>query len=728
MEEAVARECLKIARQYSANRHYSQAFEYYHLAFERSVDLRTLYEPEFREVMNQLNESLSAEEKMEEIYFNYSRALSLFPTNIYYLNDMGKFLFKNGFHTKAWDYFEQALRIDYTYLDAEKNFNSLKNLLVERWHFRMLNDKIRNEAYRKAIRDTLIPHKDTVLDLGTGTGLLSLYANECAPRIITACDGSKVMSEMAHVITQENCCEHLLIINKLSTEIDLKEIGGKRSLLLTEMFDAGLFGEHVLQSLIHAWETMISDVGRVIPNKAEFFIIGAKCDFLNRRYQLCSSIKSLLKIPTFNVHVLTFDETYDCEDVHLYGDDIKYMTEPKSLMQVDFNSYLELKNLIEKDHYGVEAIALESGEINTVIGFFNLYLTDNVTITTDPRSDQRANAWQQAIFFDKIPLKVEANDVIPMYFSLNGGKLTMYKDDAISRISPETLRFLNDTEYLNAISGCIGTACVYLGQMAEMSQITMIDLCPFPMFGLLLLKRGAKSLVCYCKTDSDKRFFEKVFTANDIDLSNITIMVGDDWSQDGFGEDEKYHVIFCHNFEICGEIDLLLKDTAEHLRQNHLILGGLFLPADVKIMGQIVKCNWLDINNRLFDENVSNYKISKHLNPYQVSQNFCIDFSHLEYTPLSEPAILGTNDDFMGTKVVDVPIIQEGHSTAILCWYEIELMKDAKEISTNRKNCFMDGIVFITNPKIQLSGRTAQIMRCVAPDGSFKFMMHVEAA
>ncbi|KAJ8735077.1 hypothetical protein PYW08_014327 [Mythimna loreyi] len=724
--EDIARDYVTAARQFSSNGCWPKAFDYYMMAFERSIDMRPLHELEFREVVNQLNERLSSADRMEDIFFNYTRALMMFPTNIYFLNDMGKFLFKCGFYTKAWDHFEDALRLDCTYVDAEKNFNSLKNLLVERWHFRMLNDKIRNEAYRKAIRDTLIPHKDTVLDLGTGTGLLSMYANECAPRIITACDGSKVMSEMATAITRENSCEHLIIINKMSTEIKLKEIGGKRSLLLTEMFDAGLFGEHVLQSLIHAWENMISDDGRVIPNKAEFFVMGAKCDFLNGRYQLCSSIKSFLKIPTLNVHVLTFDETYDCEDVHLYGDDIKYMTEPQSLIQVDFNSYIELKKLIEKDHYEVETVALESGEINTVIGFFNLYLTDNVTITTDPRSDQRANAWQQAIFFDKIPIKVEKNDIIPMYFSLNGGKLTMYKDDAITRISPETLRFLNDTEYLNAISGCIGTACVYLGQIVEMSQITIIDLCPFPMFGLHLLKRGAKSLTCCAKTDSDKRFFKKVFKANDIDLSNVTIMVGDEWSREGFG-DEKYHVVFCNIFEPCGEIDLRLKEIAEHLKHHHLIQGGLSLPASVKVMGQIVKSNWLDINNQLFDENVSNYKISKHLNPYQVSQNFCIDFSHLEYTPLSDPAELGTTDNLVGSEVVDVPLIKEGNSTAILCWYTIELMKDATEITTNRKNCFIDGIVFMTDPNIRLRGRTAQVLRCVDPDGSFKLTMHVEA-
>uniref|UniRef100_A0A2A4J975 Protein arginine N-methyltransferase domain-containing protein n=1 Tax=Heliothis virescens TaxID=7102 RepID=A0A2A4J975_HELVI len=715
------------ARQLTLNGCYSKAFEFYMMAFEKSAEMKFVHEPEFRLVMSRFNEVLTSANKMEDIFINFTRALLSFPNNIYILNDMGKFLFKCGFYEKAWDYFEDAIKLDSTFVNAEKNFNSLKNLLVERWHFRMLNDKIRNEAYHTAIQDSVIPQTDTVIDIGTGTGLLSLYASECSPRFITACDGSKVMSELANLNTQANGYDHCVVINKMSTEMQPDEIGGKHSLLVTEMFDAGLFGEHILQSILHAWEHLISDDGRVIPGEAEFFVIGAKCDFLNRRYQLCSSIKELLQIPSLNVHVLTFDETYDSEDVHLYGEDIQYMTEPQSLLKVDFNNFQGLTNLMEKDHYEVEAVALESGEINTVIGFFNLYLTDKVTITTDPRSEQRSNAWQQAIFFDKLPIQVQENDIIPMQFSLNGGKLAMYKDDSIIRISPETVRFLNDTEYINAISGCIGMACVYLGQTAEMSQINIVDLCPFPIFGLHLLKRGAKSLTCCANTDCDKKFFKKVFKANNVALSSVTILEGEDWSQDVF-KDEKYHAIFCNIFEVCGDIDLRLKEISQHLKQHHLLQGGLFLPDNIKMMGQIIKSNWLDINNTLFDENVSNYKISRYLNMYKVSQNFCIDFSHLEYTPLSEPFLLGTGENPLGSEVLDVPIIKEGYSSAILCWYVIELMKDQNEISTLRKDCFIDGIAFMTNPKIRLiCGRSAQILRCVDTDGAFKFTMHVEA-
>ena len=54
-----------------------------------------------------------------------------------------------------------------------------KNASVDRWHFRMLNDNFRNLAYQQAIENAVrrIPNC-SVLDIGGGTGILSIYAGK----------------------------------------------------------------------------------------------------------------------------------------------------------------------------------------------------------------------------------------------------------------------------------------------------------------------------------------------------------------------------------------------------------------------------------------------------------------------------------------------------------------------------------------------------------------------
>lgn len=723
-----ARNFVTYARQLTTNGCFSKAFDLYILAFEKDPENKNLYELEFQAVLIKLNDVLAAAGKIEDVFTNFGRAIKAFPDNIGLLNEIGKYLYKYGYYSEAWCHFQKALKFDPGYVNAERNLNSVKNLLVERWHFRMLNDKRRNELYRIAIHESITPMKDSVVDIGTGTGLLALFAYECKPMVITACDASEVMTEIAECITQDMGINDIIIVNKMSTAMTFMDIGGKRSLLITEMFDAGLFGEHALQTIAHAWEHLLNSVGRVLPCKAEFFVCAANCSTLNLKHQLGSTVKTLLNIPESNVHVLTHGETYDCEDIQFYKD-LKYITKPESLVKVDFNSYDDIQDKLQRcEPFNVDLNVVEDGEANTMIGWFNLQLTENVTLTTDPRSPEQCNAWQQAIFFDMIPKMVNKSDTITSQFLMNAGKLTMLSNcnSYIDRISPESLRFLNDSEYMKMLMGCIGMACVYLGQIVEMSEINIIDLCPFPMFGLQMLKRGARSLVCLANTHNDQMFISKVIHANKINLSKITMLSGDDWSHETF-RDEKYHAIFCNVFDLCGEIDLKYREIAHNLKNSNLFPGGLFMPSKITIMGQLIDCHWLDINNRVYDENVNNYKISKYVNKYQVSQNFGINISHLEYEPITEPVSLGTYTSNFNPQAVNVPVINSGSVNAVLCWYKIEVMEDLGEISTNRSNSFIDNMVFLADPKVTMArGNVADVLRCVDPDGSFKFMIHVD--
>ncbi|XP_068628519.1 protein arginine N-methyltransferase 9-like [Battus philenor] len=726
--EEMARDYINYARQLSSNGCFNKSFDLYIMAFEKNPESKNLYEQEFQTVLLRFNDVLAAAGKVEDIFTNFGRAIKTFPDNIYLLNEIGKYLFKFGYYEESWCHFQKALKADSGFVNAEKNINSVKNLLVERWHYRMLNCKVRNESYRRAIHETIRPIKDSVIDIGTGTGLLALYAHECKPMVITACDASEVMTSIAKHVAQDLGIMDMVIINKMSTSMDYKDIGGKRSVLITEMFDAGLFGEHVLQTLTHGWEYLLNAAGRVMPSKAEFFVAGANCERLNLKFQLGEAAKILLNIPMLNIHILAYDETYDCEDVHFFRD-LKYLTAPQSLIKVDFNDYDDIQDKLHRSEpFIVDLNVIEDGEINTMVGWFNLYLTENITITTNPMSRARSNAWQQAVFFDFLPTPMKKNETYTAQFLMNTGKLTMMADcnKTVERISQEALRFLNDTELMKMITGCIGMACVYLGQIIEIDKTTIADLCPFPLFGMQMLKRGAQSLLCYAKTYEDEVFINKVFIANDLDMAKVTILVGEEWTQDSF-KDEKFHAIICNIFELCGEIDLKQKEVAHQLKNSHLVSGGLFMPFNITLIGQLVDSHWLDINNRVYDENTHKYKISEYMNKYQVSQNFCIDISNLDYNPITDVVSLGEYTTDLGSEVINVPVVNDGEANAILCWYKIELMEHLGEISTNRSNAYIDCMAFLAYPKVAMKrGNIANVLRCVDPDGSFKLMIDVD--
>jgi type II protein arginine methyltransferase len=67
------------------------------------------------------------------------------------------------------------------------------------------------------------------------------------------------------------------------------------SLVVTETVDAGLLGEGILQSLIHAWEHLllppgsedqVTNVGKVVPEAASIWVVPIECLHIARKYRL----------------------------------------------------------------------------------------------------------------------------------------------------------------------------------------------------------------------------------------------------------------------------------------------------------------------------------------------------------------------------------------------------------------------------------------------------------
>lgn len=725
----IAESFVIIARQLASNGSFKKAFEMYMCAFEREPRIKKNYELEFRSVLSSMNEELAAIDNKADIFANFERAIQVFPGNIAILNDMGRYLYRYGFFSEALCHFEKALSIDNSIVSIEKNLNNAKSFLFSRCQFRTLNDKVRNEAYRRAIRSCVIPAVDSVLDIDAGTGLLALYANECNPIAITACESSITMARLAECVMQDNNAQEVVIVNKPSVILNHTDIYGTRSVLLTDMIDSGLFGECILQSLCHAWENLLQQNSKIIPGRAEYFVAGVKCDELDKKYKLCRETKYFLNVPNMNVHTTTyFGETYYSEDVHLY-DNLKYISEPQSLFKIDFNNYHDVHEKLYNhciEPYKAEITATEDCEMNMVIGWFDLHLTDDIMITSDPRNEGRANAWQQAVFFDVLPKTLRKHETTTVLFRTYGGRLTALPDmiTTISRISPETLAFLNDVEYTEMIRNSIGTVCVHLGQTVDVSLVNIVDISPFPIFGVLMLTRGANSLICQAKTVDDKAFLQAVLQANEIPEHKVTILVSDYWSHEEF-KDRRFHVIFSNIVDFNGDIDVRRQGIVDHLKHSHLIRGGLILPASVTVMGLLINSQWLEMNNQVVDDNVD-YRMAKHVNRYQVSQAIYLDIARLDFKPLSEEFPVSCFSR-MKSGVVNVTVAEDGECSGVLCWYRVQLLEGWDVIYTNRSNSFVESMAFIGSSSMKVfRGDQATVVRCVDPDGTFKLILDLE--
>uniref|UniRef100_A0A3B5ANT6 Protein arginine N-methyltransferase n=1 Tax=Stegastes partitus TaxID=144197 RepID=A0A3B5ANT6_9TELE len=144
----------------------------------------------------------------------------------------------------------------------------------------MLHDHDRNQKYYEGIRSAVSRvrargQKVVVLDIGTGTGLLSMMAATAGADFCYAVEVFRPMAEAARSIVEKNgFSDKIKIINKHSTDVTVGPDGDmqeKANVLITELFDTELIGEGALPSYEHAHQNLVQAGCEAVPHRASVY-------------------------------------------------------------------------------------------------------------------------------------------------------------------------------------------------------------------------------------------------------------------------------------------------------------------------------------------------------------------------------------------------------------------------------------------------------------------------
>ncbi|XP_015109826.1 protein arginine N-methyltransferase 7 [Diachasma alloeum] len=159
----------------------------------------------------------------------------------------------------------------------------------------MLHDHERNQKYYDALQIAIETklrqgQQAHVLDIGTGTGLLSMMAARCGADSITACEAFKPMAKCALEIIKHNGFDSkITLIKKRSTEMTVGETGDMRhraNILVTEVFDTELIGEGALQTFAHAQEHLLEEDSIVIPSRSTVYVQIIQSDLVDSWHRI----------------------------------------------------------------------------------------------------------------------------------------------------------------------------------------------------------------------------------------------------------------------------------------------------------------------------------------------------------------------------------------------------------------------------------------------------------
>ena len=145
---------------------------------------------------------------------------------------------------------------------------------VPRWHYAMMNDITRNDAFKAALKAALsgLGGKGT-LDIGTGAGLLTLIACQAGADWVVSCEAVPPIADAAREIVRINgFADKATIIAVPSFELDARaHLPRPADILVTETVDCGLVGEGILPIVRHARNHLLAPKFQIIPANAKVF-------------------------------------------------------------------------------------------------------------------------------------------------------------------------------------------------------------------------------------------------------------------------------------------------------------------------------------------------------------------------------------------------------------------------------------------------------------------------
>ncbi|CAH8359880.1 unnamed protein product [Eruca vesicaria subsp. sativa] len=151
-------------------------------------------------------------------------------------------------------------------------------------HREMISDKVRTEAYRDALlKNPSLMSGSVVMDVGCGTGILSLFAAKAGASRVVAVEASEKMAKVATKIAKDNKVfndnEHngvLEVANSMVEELEksIKIQPHSVDVLVSEWMGYCLLYESMLSSVLYARDRWLKPGGAILPDTATMFVAG----------------------------------------------------------------------------------------------------------------------------------------------------------------------------------------------------------------------------------------------------------------------------------------------------------------------------------------------------------------------------------------------------------------------------------------------------------------------
>jgi predicted RNA methylase len=147
------------------------------------------------------------------------------------------------------------------------------------YHARMLADGARLERFEQAIVATVRPGA-VVVDLGCGTGILSLLCCRAGARRVYAIEVGPIGRWTAQVVAANGLSDRIQVLPGLSTEVSLPE---PVDVVISETIGSAAFDEGIVGYVADARRRFLAPGGKVVPRRLALWVSPVGDDAVHHR-------------------------------------------------------------------------------------------------------------------------------------------------------------------------------------------------------------------------------------------------------------------------------------------------------------------------------------------------------------------------------------------------------------------------------------------------------------
>lgn len=253
------------------------------------------------------------------------------------------------------------------------------SLILEE-HREYLSDEVRLACFRKAVQEVVQPG-DIVVDLGSGTGVLGLYACQAGAARVYSIDRGSIVGLAQQLCRANGFADRVRFLKQSSLQAELPE---KADVVVADQMGPFGFEAGILEYFYDARRRFLKRNGKMIPTGIELWVAPVEIPELYANVEFWNDRPANFDYAALRTVAVNTGYATTFEPKHLLSDPVK-------LASLDLSTSTAAGFKVKSSH-----TITKSGQLHGVGGWFSAQLSPGVGMTNSPVAEdriKRANAF-----------------------------------------------------------------------------------------------------------------------------------------------------------------------------------------------------------------------------------------------------------------------------------------------------------------------------------------------